>query len=119
MKIGQVVYFYYDTVIPCQKGIILEIINNEYNIGWLYENDKQIGSCVLPLSVVFSSKKECIDYSLSLEDEKQLELIDALSSKELVLNYLYSFMHSEDYDWSPERKVVKNRIKELFDIDVS
>lgn len=119
MKIGQIVYFYYDNIIPCQKARIVEIQEDSYKIDWLNDEGRSIGSSFTPKDRVFKAKQESLNYYKALMAKKKNDLRDKLLTKEDVLLYMFNSIHSEDYDWSSEKEVLGEKISELFGINLN
>lgn len=112
----QIVYFYYDNMIPCQKGRIKEEIVGGYKVNWLNDNDKSTGSSSVPIHRVFSTTEECTEYSNSIENMKEKGIRNNLNSQEDVLIYMYNLIWSEDYDFTTEKRVLRDKIEEFFDV---
>lgn len=119
MKNGQIVYFYYDNVIPCQKGRIQEIGEGWCKVSWLNDDNKSTGSSCVPNERIFESEESCIFYSNALRDEVKSTLRNSLSTTKDILEYMYGSIYSDSYDWSAEKEVLKEKIKELFGIEIN
>lgn len=118
MKEEQIIYFYYSTIIPCQKGKILEEFDDKYEIARLNSMDRRCGTITIPKNRVFDFEQECLNYAQSIEDEKRIGLKSALTTKEDVLKYMYDSIWRDDYDFVTEKDVLKEKIYELFNIKI-
>jgi hypothetical protein len=118
MEKGQIVYFYYDNVIPCQKAKILEIIDGGYEVNWLNDNNRPCGNSSIPADRVFASEKECIDYINIVNNKLEQELMKNLSSQTEILKFMYNAIYYESYDTTIEKKVLRQKIKEMFNIEI-
>jgi hypothetical protein len=116
MENGQIAYFYYDNIIPCQKCRIKEVITGGYEVNWLNNNNKSTGTSSVPSDRIFSTQKECMTYSNSIEYGKENRIRERLNSKDDVLRFMYDSIWSEDYDYSTEKKILRDKIREYFGV---
>lgn len=125
---GQIVWFYYDSIIPCQKGEIVNYIKDDdfsyYNVNWIEETSSIDGrefksgiSGVLPKNI-FKTKDECLKYVEELYDIKKNKIKEQINSKEELLQFMINCIWSEDYDYVNEIIVIKEKIKEYFSIEL-
>ena len=79
-KPGQIVWFYYDSIVPCQKGKIINYIEDKisyYNVDWIETSSvdghefKAGTSGVLPKNI-FKTKDECLKHVEELYDIKKI-----------------------------------------------
>ena len=125
-KPGQIIWFYYDSIIPCQKGEIINYIEDEisyYNVDWIETSPvngqefKSGTSEVLPKNI-FKTKDECLKYVEELYDIKKNKIREQINSKEELLQFMINCIWSEDYDYVNEKVVIKEKIKEYFGIEL-
>jgi len=66
INMGDIIYFYYDSMVTCQKGKVLGTTQLEgwYNIEWLSEiSGKPEGCSGVYKDRIFKTRKECADYA--------------------------------------------------------
>lgn len=119
MKIGKIVYCYYDDVVPCQKAKILETYPDCSRVAWLDSKNRAISSSLIEKDKIFKTKKQCLNYAKTLTNKTTDELRSKLLTKEDVLVYMFNSIQSEDSDCSSKKEVLREKILELFGIKLT
>lgn len=124
---GQIIWFYYGSVIPCQKGEIINYVKDNnlsyYNVDWIDKSFvdghefKAGTSGVLP-DRIFKTEKECWEYVEKLSNIKRNEIRERINSKEELLQFMINCICSEDYDYIDEKVVIREKIEEYFGIEL-
>lgn len=119
---GQIVWFYYDDLIFCQKGEIGNYVNyvNKvecyYDIRWImtsYYTGKEIycGTSVISSNRIFETQEECLAYAKSISNNNKDKIKKSISSKEELLQFMFDCINN---DCTDEKDVIREKIKEYF-----
>lgn len=137
---GKIVWFYYDSECPCQKGKIIEYIESEdntpacYKIKWIYSsvynNNKfeysyenkydeyEAGTSSVLVNKVFSTEEECLNYCKKISEKNKNDIRERINNKEELLKFMFECIGTEDYSFHDEKCVISEKIYEYFGIKI-
>ena len=123
-KPGDIVYFYYDNMIICQKGKIVNLIKDNksqvcYKIQWIEKfQGKEYESVIshIPAKKVFENRAFCLAYAERVSDQNKEKIRSKIHTEEDLLKYMYDCIGNEYYDYFDEKAVIREKCKELFGI---
>lgn len=121
---GQIVWFYYDDLIFCQKGEIGNYVNYVkdkieecyYDVRWImtsYYTGKEVycGASIISSNRIFETQEKCLAYARSISNNNKDKIRKSISSKEELLQFMFDCI---DNDCADEKDVIKEKIKEYF-----
>lgn len=123
-KEGDIAYFYYSPYLKCVKCKIISItigINHSvfYRVTWNDEIDKKlIHINYIHSEKVFQTKDQCLLYAEKKNGIYKEKLRMELNTQQDLLQYMYDCIYSDDYDYSHEKEVIREKCKELFGIEL-
>ena len=124
---GQIIWFYYSTITPCQKGKIINYVKDDnfsyYNVDWIDTSsvdghEFKSGTSGVLTDRIFKTEKECWEYVEKLSNIKRNEIREQINSKEELLQFMMNCIYNEDYDYIDEKIVIREKIEEYFGIEL-
>lgn len=124
---GQIIWFYYSSIIPCQKGKIINYVKDDnflyYNVDWIDTSSvdghefKSGTSGVLP-EKIFETEKECRDFDRKVYNDLKNKFRRNINSKQALLQFMYNCIYSDNCDLSAEKSVIREKVQEYFGIEL-
>lgn len=113
-EIGQVVYVYFDDVLPVEEAVVLGFDNQYLKIKYEFcTNYKSFNE-----NEVFATRQECIDYANSRHNGRVADFRANHGTKEGMLRWMYDNIGDMDSPFEPEKEALKELIKTEFGVEV-
>lgn len=120
-NINDIVYFYYDSSIICQKGRIVEYRNDifpaYYKVKWI-DKFHEVGDSYIVATRVFKDIQSCLTYAENISKDYKDEIKSKINTQKELLQYMYDCICEDDYDYCDEKAVIREKCKELFNIEI-
>lgn len=120
-NIGDIIYFYYDSSIICQKGRVIGYSNYPYpayyKVKWI-DKFHEVGESYIVAFRVFKDMQSCLTYSENLSKDYKTEIRSKINTQKELLQYMYDCIYEDDYDYCDEKAVIREKCKELFNIEI-